>query len=271
MALTQFQEQICHLLANNRKAEGDAYVAGGVVLNTILEASRVSRDIDLFHDTDEALKRSWTADRQLLEKEEYQVEIIHERPAYVEALVSKLTDKVVIQWTRDSAFRFFPLIEDDLFGLVLHPLDLATNKCLALAGRLEPRDWIDMITCHRKLQPLGYLVWAACGKDVGFSPERILAETKRSTRFSREELMTLDFIEPIPQFQELASVWKTAVAEAECICETLPEDMLGTCVLDTQGNLMCASPDKLLQLLTSGEVLFHQGHIGGVLPTIRES
>jgi hypothetical protein len=270
MALTKFQEQICRLLANNRKVEGDAYVAGGVALNTILEASRISRDIDLFHDTDEALIRSWTADRQLLEKEEYQVEIIRERPAYVEALVVKQADAVIIQWARDSAFRFFPLVEDDLFGLVLHPLDLATNKCLALAGRLEPRDWIDMITCHQQLQPLGYLVWAACGKDIGFNPELILAETKRSTRFSREELISLDFKEAVPQYQELVSTWKTAVAEAERICETLPEDMLGTCVLDKQGNLICAPPDKLSLLLMSGEVLFHQGHIGGVLPTIHE-
>ena len=33
----------------------------------------------------------------------------------------------------------------DLMGLVLHPLDLATNKILAMAGRMEPRDWIDVL------------------------------------------------------------------------------------------------------------------------------
>jgi hypothetical protein len=40
---------------------------------------------------------------------------------------------VTIEWTRDSAFRFFPLVGHDDFGLVLHPFDLATNKVLALA------------------------------------------------------------------------------------------------------------------------------------------
>lgn len=81
-----------------------------------------------------------------------------------------------MQWSRDSAFRFFPLVEDSLMGLALHPFDLATNKVLALAGRLEPRDWIDVLHCDEKLQPFGFLVWSACGKDPGFNPRSLLAE-----------------------------------------------------------------------------------------------
>jgi hypothetical protein len=64
-------------------------------------------------------------------------------------------------------FRFFPLVEHDDLGLTLHPFDLATNKVLALVGRPEARDWIDAIDCHERLQPLGYLAWAACGKEPG--------------------------------------------------------------------------------------------------------
>ena len=33
-----------------------------------------------------------------------------------------------------------PLVRHDELGLVLHPFDLATNKALALIGRLEVRD-----------------------------------------------------------------------------------------------------------------------------------
>ena len=62
-----------------------------------------------------------------------------------------------MQWVRDSAFRFFPLVTHEQLGLVLHPFDLATNKVLALVGRLEVRDWIDVIECSRRLQPLGFL------------------------------------------------------------------------------------------------------------------
>jgi hypothetical protein len=41
-------------------------VAGGAALNELLHAPRVSRDIDLFHDTESALDASWNADRELL-------------------------------------------------------------------------------------------------------------------------------------------------------------------------------------------------------------
>lgn len=84
--------------------------------------------------------------------------------------------------SRDSAFRFFPLVEHLDLGLVLHPFDLATNKVLALVGRLEPRDWIDVIECDDRLQPLGYLAWAASGKDPGFTPTGILDGAARSGR-----------------------------------------------------------------------------------------
>jgi hypothetical protein len=30
---------------------------------------------------------------------------------------------------------------------------------------LEVRDWIDVIESHDRIQPLGFLAWAACGKD----------------------------------------------------------------------------------------------------------
>ena len=40
----------------------------------------------------------------------------------------------------DREFRFFPVIKDETFGYVLHPVDLATNKTMAAAGRRELRD-----------------------------------------------------------------------------------------------------------------------------------
>ena len=35
MALTEFQRTICHLIAGQRIASGESYVAGGVALNTV--------------------------------------------------------------------------------------------------------------------------------------------------------------------------------------------------------------------------------------------
>jgi len=63
---------------------------------------------------------------------------------------------------------FFPLLEHPDFGLTLHPFDLATNKTLALIGRAEVRDWVDIISCHTALQAFGLLVWAACAKTLAW-------------------------------------------------------------------------------------------------------
>ena len=112
MAATAFQEQLCRLIATSRKKGGESYVPGGVALNTLLEASRISRDIDLFHDTDEALRVSWQNDQALLLQEAYGVKVMRQTPSYVEAVVLKGEDRVIVQWLRDSAFRFFPLLED---------------------------------------------------------------------------------------------------------------------------------------------------------------
>jgi hypothetical protein len=59
MALTEFQQALCRLIAANRLEQGEAYVAGGVAFNLLTAGRRISRDIDLFHDTLEALDATW--------------------------------------------------------------------------------------------------------------------------------------------------------------------------------------------------------------------
>lgn len=115
MPLTTFQRTVCRLIAANRVAQGESYVAGGAALNALAGGERVSRDIDLFHDTDEALQATCDADRQLLQSHGYEVQIVRERAAFVEAVVAGGQDTVLMQWARDSAFRFFPLVEHDDF------------------------------------------------------------------------------------------------------------------------------------------------------------
>ena len=134
MALTNFQRVILQRLARTRIESGERYVAGAAALNELLAATRLSRDIDLFHDTESALHASWQADRKLLESERFAVRVIHERPSFVEAEVSLGTEAVLLQWVRDSVYRFFPLIQHPELGLTLHPFDLATNKVLAAGG-----------------------------------------------------------------------------------------------------------------------------------------
>ncbi|HEY7817678.1 MAG TPA: hypothetical protein VIG29_05635 [Vicinamibacteria bacterium] len=270
MALTAIQREVCRLLAETRVASGESYVAGAAALNALLESPRLSRDVDLFHDTEEALETSWAADRRLLENAGFEVRILRERPFFVEAQVSRGESSLLMQWARDSAYRFFPLVRHDDLGLVLHPFDLATNKVLALVGRLEVRDWVDVIHCHKKLQPLGFLAWAACGKDPGFSPAAILQHAGQSARYSAEEVRALSFEGSPPDAAQLARVWHQSLTEAEAIIDRLPSTEVGTCVLAKEGGLFRGSVTALTDALEKSELHYHRGSIRGALPRLVE-
>lgn len=269
MALTEFQRNVCRLIARQRIEAGESYVAGGAALNALTGAPRISRDIDLFHDSKEAVAVSWAADRSLLESEGYEVVVDREREDYVEALVSKTGSTLIMQWAPDSAFRFFPLIEHSDFGLTLHPFDLATNKVLALVGRLEPRDWVDVINCHERIQRLGYLAWAASGKDPGFSPASIIEEAARSSRYSSAEIAALSFEGEPPDAAELSRRWRAILEEARELIRQLPPEATGKAVLDVQGNLFAGDQQQLRTALDANRIRFHPGHLGGALPQLR--
>jgi hypothetical protein len=270
MALTDFQRVICRLLAKHRIASGESYVAGGVALNELMAVGRISRDIDLFHDTDEALEASWQADRQLLEAQGFTVSIVRERSAFIEAEIGKHGQLVLMEWARDSAFRFFPLVRHPDLGLALHPFDLATNKVLALVGRLEVRDWVDLIHASARIQPLGYLAWAACGKDPGFSPLGIVQEASRSARYSVDEVRALAFAGEPPDAADLSRRWHGMIAAAREIIDALPPAELGRCVLDADGSLFTEPATGLRSALAINRLVFHPGRICGALPQLKD-
>ena len=267
MALNEFQVTVLKLCATVRLTRGERYVAGGVALNSLLQAPRLSRDIDMFHDSSDALSVSWTEDRRMLETKGFGVSVLREAPSFVEALVNHGAASTVVQWTVDSAFRFFPLILDDTIGLTLHPFDLATNKVLALVGRREVRDWIDTITCHQRLQPYGYLVWAACGKDPGYNP-RLLIEISKRVRFNQMEIDTLSFEGTPPNASECAMEWHRALDDAESIIEALPFSEVGTCVVDAKGRLFSGNAQSIERAIKNNQISFHTGALGGAWPTI---
>ena len=242
MAHTEFQRSVCRLIAHNRVASGESYIADGAALNTLIGATRISRDIDLFHDTAEAVASTWDSDRTLLESQGYRVQAQRMRESFVEAVVSMGGRSVVMQRAPDSAFRFFPLIEHEDFGLTLHPFDLATNKVLALVGRLEVRDWVDVIHCHGRIQRLGCQAWAASGKDPGFSPPAILEQAGRSARYSAAEIDALSYSGEPPDAGELSRAWHSMLEEAGSIVAELPPAEVGKGVLDEKGRLFAGDP-----------------------------
>lgn len=269
MALSHLQREICRLLAGRRIEAGESYLAGGSALNELLGADRLSRDLDLFHDADEAVAASFAADRELLHAAGFEVTALRERKGFVEAEITRRGEMTRMEWVRDSSFRFFPLVEHPELGLVLHPFDLATNKVLALVGRLEVRDWVDVIECDQRLQPFGYLAWAACGKDPGYSPAFLVERAARQGRYSASEIAELDFAGDRPDAGDLSRRWHGLIDEARIVVDALPAEATGSCVLDRRDALCRLDSKALAAAVRAGGLHFHPGRIGGALPTVK--
>ncbi len=184
MPLTPFQSELLRLLAANRSPE--SYVAGGISLNA-REAVRWSADVDVFHDAEQAVIQSSEKDLQTLQQHGYAVRPELWTPAIRRAWVSRGADGVKLEWCQDAAWRFFPIQPDDLLGWRLHRFDALTNKALAMGGRAETRDLVDLVA-NAETYPLYAVIWAACAKDPGFNPFLLLNQMQRNSRVNPAEL-----------------------------------------------------------------------------------
>jgi len=122
--LSNIQTDILRLLASHRDPE--SYVAGSTPLNR--DAPRYSGDIDIFHDREERVAQAAQQDAALLQEHGYELKWIRRDPNMYAVLASRAGETTKLEWVVDSEFRFFPTLRDDIFGYLLHPVDLATNK-----------------------------------------------------------------------------------------------------------------------------------------------
>lgn len=189
MPLTEYQAQVARILASGRTP--DSYLAGGAAMHIEPNSLRYSNALDYFNDSAARVSAAFDSDRAALGRAGHAVDTLIERPGFVRAIVRRGSDATKIEWVFDTAFRFLPVVADERAGYLLHPIDLAINKLLALVGRDEPRDYLDTVYAHEHVLALGGLVWAACGKDPGFTPELILDLLRRKGRYRPEDFARL--------------------------------------------------------------------------------
>lgn len=166
-------------------------------------------------------------------------------------------------WAHDSAWPFLPPVRDLLGGFLLHEVDLATNKVLALAGRDEPRDFVDILFIHERILPLAALVWGAVGKDPGFTPLSLLELLRRRGRPRPEEVARLHLA---VEFDLVAgkAVWLEALDEADAFARSRPAGEAG-CLYYALPLERFVLPRSDATLESQG-VRLHFGRPGGVLP-----
>ena len=258
MPLTDYQAHLARLLSGNRSF--DSYLAGGAAILIEPNTKRYSRDLDYFHDSDTRVAEAFAADCTVLEQAGYSVEVDLQQPGYVRAVVRGDEDATKVEWARDSSWRFMPTVKDDRVGFLLHPVDLAVNKVLALAGRDEPRDVLDVLHLHRHVLVLGALCWAACGKDPGFTPLSVLELLKRRGRIRPEDLERLDLTEPM-DVRATKNAWLEALDSVEPFVDSRPPAEIG-CLYYSPSKRAFVDPRE------ASDAVPHFGRPGGVLPRV---
>ena len=258
MPLTKLQSHVLRVLAAERSP--DSYIAGGVAINR--DGPRFSGDIDIFQDTEKRMEAAAQADAKTLTDDGLKFSWKKIVTGKREGEVEGLEEKMRLEWLHDSAFRFFPTQRDEIFGYVLHPVDLATNKTSASADRREARDIVDLVTIHENILPLGASICAAVGRFPGQSPEEMLADIRWHSRFTAEEFRVLATERPI-DVPDVHRRIRGMIEDAERFISRIPSDAVGVIFLE-RGNAVQPDLDSLEKYQR------HTGATGGVWPSSSE-
>jgi hypothetical protein len=265
MPLTQFQTEVLAVIVGNRSEE--SHFAGGLVLNASEESARFSNDFDMFHDAIADLDQHSLRDVAALEAAGYEVARVlkygdwSKPESFRKAVVRRNGEKVELDWAHDSAFRFFPIVPDPQLGWRLHLFDMAVNKALALCARSETRDYIDILELSR-IYPLEAIVWAACGKDEGFSPLFLLKMMKRFAKLDplkMEEIRARE-INPVEMKMEWITISDKAEEEIIKLADTQLDMPIGIAFVNEKGEPGWIGDNPDLQI--------HYGSLRGCWPVI---
>ncbi len=269
MPLTKIQRDVLRLLASLRDPESD--VAGSTPLNR--GAARFSSDIEVFHDREERVAQAAERDAAVLERHGYSLRWLRRDPLIYTVAVaspghdgeSQATaglDTTKLEWVVDSDFRFLPTVPDEIFGHVLHPAELATNKASAGYGRREPRDVVDLITIHDTILPLGAVIWASVGRTLGFTPEGVINEIRRNARYTEADFRRPASDPPVDPARTMNRL-REILTEAESFVAAMPTEVCGSLFLQG-GRVVQPDPARLEDFQT------HLGRCRGHWPASLE-
>lgn len=170
MRLADFQRRLITTLLDIHELRGFA-LAGGWALNAHHLLERPTRDIDLFTPDSDVVPTAAASAEQVLQAHGLRVDRLREAPTFVSLLVTDPDHGLAttVELAHDARIR--PPARLDV-GPVVSVDELAADKMLALWGRAEARDLVDVdaLLRHMSLQKMLDL---AAEKDLGFDPRRL--------------------------------------------------------------------------------------------------
>jgi hypothetical protein len=180
--LTPFQERIAAIIAGLEEAEGIA-LAGGGALIVRGDVDRGTRDLDFFGLTTESVNKLAPAVEREVTAAGMEITILQSNQGFVRLVASQGDERCEIDLAADA--RLFP-IDTNLIVPTLTGEELAVDKVLAIFGRAEARDFIDLAAVEPKY---GFerLCELASEKDRGFSAHVFGEMLYRFDRLQRRE------------------------------------------------------------------------------------
>ena len=172
--LSALQEQIAQVVAALPEADGFA-LAGGAALVLRGEVDRETRDLDFFATEATAVSRLLPAAEAALTAAGLTVERDRVSEGFARIVVHGEAESTIVDLGYD--FRAHPP-EMSRLGPILGTEDLAASKLLALFGRAEARDFIDVAALSARYG-FEWLCSLASEHDPGFNLEA-LADALRS-------------------------------------------------------------------------------------------
>ncbi len=259
MPLDDFQKEILELIRENRTTSSP--FAGGSVIQ--YHGMRLSDDQDIFTAGDpEPVMR---IDKRVLEDAGLTVQETKTYTGFRECRVMRPgISTATLQWSQALNLEYFAPVPDPDFGQRLHFVDLAVNKTLAAANRMEERDFVGLGMLDRYVMPLWRMACAAGSKSQDFGPlaliERISFNRILSITNSNNQSSIVHTTQP-PNGKPTHGLLD-AIDKARLILPRLPETWLGKLQLSNKGQPVL---DKEPVAIEGGSWI--QPELGGALPT----
>jgi hypothetical protein len=200
--LTPLQEEVAAVIAALEEAK-DFALAGGAALIMREQIERGTRDLDFFGLTAAAVDRLVPAAEQALRSAGFDVERVISGTGFARLVVQGLGEQTEVDLAADA--RLFAAELGQAGIPLLTSEELAVDKVLAVFGRAEARDFIDLMALERQFD-LGRLFTLAAEKDRGFDPKVFADMVGRVTRLSRAEFPIDD--DAYEKLQQVVARWR---------------------------------------------------------------
>jgi hypothetical protein len=214
--LSPLQDQVAEIIGRLEEAE-DFALAGGAALIVLGLIDRQTRDLDFFGPSGTAVDRLVPVAEQALREAGLDVQRVVSGIGFARLVVEGGGDQTEVDLASDA--RLFPAEHRSHF-LLLSSEELAVDKVLAVFGRAEARDFVDLMAIERRFG-LDRLFELAAEKDRGFLP-RVFAEmTNRFARLRREEFPVDDV--RYQQLERAVQTWRERALELDSGIDREPD------------------------------------------------